>query len=444
MEDAKPARVRRLHNPEWNAADNLVTALIARGIWPAPSTRILGYGCSDPTVIQRLRDLGFVAYGFDLDHAAPPSDLICRRQSAPDRTSAAHSYLAPSIYSAPFESGWFNVIFSTFEINYAVHPQFYLADVARLLKPDGVSLHIFTERDSLIEPRTFVPWGTRLHGGLWLSLWSLLGVRNEWQRGMSAMKVAESNRDYLTRMISYPSRDQIYQQCHRLFEETSFDADAYSSKMPLVGRLRSMPWSKPFHHLAASRQVGLVICTKPRPSVVVELPLPPASAPAPVTDSKTPTEAESQPTYLFERSPVLMGQGDSSGRDADLRALGFQEIGTFSRGPLPHTIAFPKMPEAAGLYAFALGVDVVYVGAAHEGLQEHLSLYQQNAPLCRRVVRKIMNELEQGRAVRIFACPMVDRQWNGLPVNAIAGAEFGIATRFRPPWNIGTTVDNPQ
>lgn len=78
-----------------------------------------------------------------------------------------------------------------------------LREIARVLRRDGVSIHVFPARYSQIEPHLFVPFGGVVRNLSWYRLWPRLGVRNRFQTAMTPEQGAVANFDYARSGINY-------------------------------------------------------------------------------------------------------------------------------------------------------------------------------------------------------------------------------------------------
>jgi hypothetical protein len=84
-----------------------------------------------------------------------------------------------------------------------------MRELGRVLKPDGLSIHIFPARWGPLELHVFVPLATVLRARPWLALWALLGIRNQFQRNLAWREVVEKNHRYLTHETNYPTHRMI-------------------------------------------------------------------------------------------------------------------------------------------------------------------------------------------------------------------------------------------
>lgn len=97
------------------------------------------------------------------------------------------------------------------------------------------------------------------------------------------------------------------------------------------------------------------------------------------------------------------------------------------------------LPDAQGVYAFAIAGTVVYVGIATMGLARRIALYGRPSKSQLTNVRLhglIGEELAKNRSVEIYTAIPPGTTWNGLPVSYAAGLELGLIQHFAPTWNM--------
>jgi SAM-dependent methyltransferase len=155
---------------------------------------VLDFGCGEGRMVNRYAAAGYAAYG---------CDIALTEESEHVRAIETHPY------RLPFSSDSFDFVVSdqVFE-----HVQDYgtaLSEIRRVLKPAGVSLHFFPSRWRPLESHVFAPFAGALQGRMWLGLWAAFGIRNEFQRGMSAQRVARVNHEFLRSQTNYLPKTQI-------------------------------------------------------------------------------------------------------------------------------------------------------------------------------------------------------------------------------------------
>jgi len=97
------------------------------------------------------------------------------------------------------------------------------------------------------------------------------------------------------------------------------------------------------------------------------------------------------------------------------------------------------LPHKAGVYAFSISGEVMYVGLAARSLARRIRFYSKPGISQRTNIRLnalILQVLSSGDEVTIAcACPPAS-QWNGLPVHGAEGLEAGLIAHFLLPWNM--------
>jgi hypothetical protein len=96
-------------------------------------------------------------------------------------------------------------------------------------------------------------------------------------------------------------------------------------------------------------------------------------------------------------------------------------------------------PKEVGVYAFAKGGAVLYVGVATMGLAKRLYFYSRPGVTQKTSLRLnsiIKDELKAAADVDIYTAFPPDFEWNGLPIHGSAGLELGLIKKFTLPWNL--------
>jgi SAM-dependent methyltransferase len=212
---------------------------------------ILDFGCGHGGKVAAYRLAGFQAFGADVKVERPAEWL---RLIEP----------VNGTYRIPFEDATFDFVYSNSVLEHVEDLEGVAAEMHRVLKPDGVSLHLFPPRGAPIEPHVLVPFGGVLRGHAWLRLWAWLGVRNVFQKGLSASQVARSNYTYLHGQTFYRSKRELRRCLGRHFRRVAF-ADremimhSYGRARRLGGLVRIFP---PTASLYGSLHQRCVVCVK--------------------------------------------------------------------------------------------------------------------------------------------------------------------------------------
>ena len=86
---------------------------------------------------------------------------------------------------------------------------------------------------------------------MWLRIWAQLGIRNEFQRGLSSVQVTTSNYQYLRDNTNYLSTREIQSHFGRFFSEVHFAEDIYIKHSPSS---RAKCLSRAFRYLPILRR----------------------------------------------------------------------------------------------------------------------------------------------------------------------------------------------
>jgi len=91
-----------------------------------------------------------------------------------------------------------------------------------------------------------------------------------------------------------------------------------------------------------------------------------------------------------------------------------------------------------GVYAYAVDGIVHYVGSAQRGLHGRFRRYAITRTMrtSKRVRDEILGLLAARRVVEIYTLIPPAFDWQGLPVDLIAGIEEGLIRQLRPTWNV--------
>lgn len=92
-----------------------------------------------------------------------------------------------------------------------------LTEIRRVLRPGGVSLHLFPGPYTPLELHTLVPLATVIQSRWWLAFWARVGVRNEFQQGKSASEVTDRNSRFLASQTTYYSRRRVLREARTVF-----------------------------------------------------------------------------------------------------------------------------------------------------------------------------------------------------------------------------------
>ncbi|WP_245576819.1 GIY-YIG nuclease family protein [Kaistia adipata] len=122
-----------------------------------------------------------------------------------------------------------------------------------------------------------------------------------------------------------------------------------------------------------------------------------------------------------------------------LVAAGFSFAGRWALSSSGALAPDQPISKGMGVYAYAKGGTVLYVGLATMGLAKRLYYYGKPGPSQMTNLRlngAIKRELEAGDVIDIYTAEPPDSEWNGLPVHGAAGLEMGLIRKYALPWNL--------
>jgi SAM-dependent methyltransferase len=223
--------------PRWDMRHIAVCA--AKGIPVARDARILDYGCGAGRRVYELLDAGYShAEGYDV------TDYLALRDPA-DRV---RFHIRPD-GKVPVPDATFDFVFSEEVFEHVLDQPTAFREITRILKPGGVSVNVIPAKWQLIEPHIKVPLGglRPFKRTSWYLLWGALGIRNQFQHGLSALGVARRNYEYAHTSLNYWSCREYGDLCRTLPISWSWEDVAYmsASDKPHILRLARLAQSMP-------------------------------------------------------------------------------------------------------------------------------------------------------------------------------------------------------
>jgi SAM-dependent methyltransferase len=218
------------------------------GVHLDSQTRILDLGCGAGLMVKAGRERGydFFGAGYQLYDAHEPASPELIEQGVLRQ-------ITDPPYRLPFDDGFFDVVISDQVFEHVMDYPGTIREIHRVLKPGGAFMHVFPSKYSLIEPHVKVPFAGVLRAPWWMRLWAALGVRNEFQRKLTARQASEDSLRYLGTRTNYYSKRQLRRQFAQLFSEVQFVEQAFlktsergrkihrlSKGLPFLPRLYSM------------------------------------------------------------------------------------------------------------------------------------------------------------------------------------------------------------
>lgn len=190
-------------------SSSLITLLRAVGETPRPGARILDLGCGAGLGVAALVARGFDAHGFDIfefwrEHSQWYWSEGGVGECA-DRLIAGNE----TPYRLPYPDASFDYVISSEVLEHVDDRAGVFREVRRVLKPGGISAHIFPSRTKpLVEGHVGVPIAILCKWRPWLKAAAWLGLRTDRQAGMAWRDVLRTNSAQME-VTHYPSRATI-------------------------------------------------------------------------------------------------------------------------------------------------------------------------------------------------------------------------------------------
>ena len=225
---------------------------------PNPKTRGRALELGSPPfhitlLLQRFRNYDLSLTGFAADGRPEIEQTLESTEFAETYTFRCTCFDAEK-ERFPYDDDTFDLVTWCEVIEHLTeNPVHTLAEIHRVLKPGGAFMHVFPSKYSLIEPHVRVPFAGALRARWWMRLWAALGVRNEFQRKLSARQASEDSLRYLGTRTNYYGRRQLRRQFAQMFSDVQFVEHAFlktsergrkvhrlSKGLPFLPRLYSM------------------------------------------------------------------------------------------------------------------------------------------------------------------------------------------------------------
>jgi SAM-dependent methyltransferase len=172
-----------------------------KGININQESYILDFGCGDGHRVYQLLDFGFKnSFGFNKGNYMGRNNPINLKHS-----QDIQFFRFSDDGTIPFPDEYFDLIISDQVFEHVLEQEKAFREIHRVLKNGGVSIHVIPAKWQIIEPHIYVPFGGLIKSYWYYYFWALLGVRNNWQGGLSAKEVAGRNIKYARESLNYLS-----------------------------------------------------------------------------------------------------------------------------------------------------------------------------------------------------------------------------------------------
>ena len=164
----------------------------------------------------------------------------------------------------PFEDNTFDLVISDQVFEHVLDQVATFRELHRVMRLGGHALHVIPAKYRPIEGHTFVPFGNLLPHRGYQKFWALLGIRNQFQRGLTANETADHNVFFYVKCTHYVPTSCYKVVWKKLGFEYRFVSQEYFDShrrqvMRIVGSLnRVLPIFEVGYRILQSRHAYLV------------------------------------------------------------------------------------------------------------------------------------------------------------------------------------------
>jgi SAM-dependent methyltransferase len=167
------------------------------------NARILDFGCGAGNTVRSLHSAGYAnAEGYEVEF-----DGVCLLEKPEPYIKLGTQF----DLRLPYPNNHFDLVISEEVFEHVQDQVAALRELQRVMKPGGHALHFFPARYRPREAHIYVPFGSVFIHRWYYKLWALLGVRNEFQNGLSANEIADRNAYFMVSGCRY-----VGNSCYRV------------------------------------------------------------------------------------------------------------------------------------------------------------------------------------------------------------------------------------
>ncbi len=192
------------------------------GRTPDESATILDLGCGEGWLVYAIRKLGYRAFGADIVSVASVAHARMKKEGLCGSDEQPFSLIDPSNCRIPYGNDSFDLVVSYDLMEHVKNYPAVFAEIERVLKPSGKSLHSFPSRYRPIEPHVSIPLATVFQQYRFLLFWSWLGFGLGNHKRSEARQIALENFRYLKTSTQYLPKKKLVNSLKRHFRDVQF------------------------------------------------------------------------------------------------------------------------------------------------------------------------------------------------------------------------------
>ena len=197
-------------------------------------------GCGLGDDVRTLLDLGYDAYGVDVLELWDSDFGLYWEQREKPKGSHVQRLNAVRLphYHLPFPDAHFDLVLSDQLFEHVFNPEEVFSEIARVLKPEAISLHHFPGPNQLMEGHIHVPVPVLCKYKPWVLLWAWAGRRSSGQAGFTWKETYVTNLETM-KYCRYPTKGELRRCAARAQVRIDF-AEAQEISTCRLGRVGRM------------------------------------------------------------------------------------------------------------------------------------------------------------------------------------------------------------
>lgn len=206
------------------------------------NTIVLDFGCGKGEMVDLLVQQGYYfAFGVDISNERieyARNYLLCGN---PERFRT----IKMQPYSLPVENESVDFILSSQVIEHVKDIDSCFSELARIMRPDAISINIFPSKYRILETHTHVPLGNIIKVFWWHLIWVCLGFRQKSTERSSVSECANSHLAYIRQNTFYRRQREIVSAAQRNGLKANFlNGLKYSTRFNSLKLLHHFPLTR--------------------------------------------------------------------------------------------------------------------------------------------------------------------------------------------------------
>lgn len=160
--------------------------------------KILDFGCNDGSIVEELNKNHYNVYGVDIKKPEAESDA-----------NEYIKYIGLENYHIPYPDKYFDVIYSHHVLEHIMDYTDVLPELRRILKDDGVMIHLYPTKWRVLEAHFYTPFGGVFHNKNWNLFWRTLGIVKPGKEMYSKNEYANLAKQFIKTETNYLSNSEL-------------------------------------------------------------------------------------------------------------------------------------------------------------------------------------------------------------------------------------------